>query len=82
MASSFQVFRIQIPSDNGYASQPNQVTDRIVPHIQEQEPYAEMTQISNAEWQVTTPSMTAGVVKSILEKHYGFIVSPQEVITK
>ena len=73
MVAGYFVFDIHIPNENGYAQNPNAVRERVIPHIQQLESYAELEHSSPvSEWVLTTPCLTAKIVVYVLATHYGF----------
>ena len=72
MKSTHLVFEVTIPIWSDYAISPEKVTNRVIPLIREVEPKADMVQVSNTRWTLTTPSVTAVEVTEVLTCHYRF----------
>jgi hypothetical protein len=82
MAAAYKVFSVTIPEDNGYASQPDMVRQRVQPHIKSIEPYAELTHVLGNRWKLTTPHLGAEMVARVLSVHYGFETQYTETVVK
>lgn len=68
-------YAVSIPNDNGYSSQPNMVTRRVLPHIQEKDSSATPTHNVGGSWNLKASPEKAFFVTGTLRTHYGFEVT-------
>jgi hypothetical protein len=79
--AAYKTYEVTIPPDNGYSTFPQGVTVRVIPHLKQTEPYAELEQ-TPAGWCLTTPVLGAEIIVALLERHYHFELKETGTIAK